>query len=422
MTNAPKGTKDLMPKETALFRYLENEFLKVASSYGYNEIMTPVIEHTELFSRGVGSGTDIVQKEMYTFKDLGGRSISLRPEGTAGVARAYVQSGELSKAKPVKYSYVSSCFRYEKPQSGRQRMFHQLGIECFGSKEVQADAEVIMLASDFLNNIGLKEITLKINSIGCNKCREKYKEALVKYYESVSENLCETCKIRLNTNPMRLLDCKEDECTKYSSDAPSILDFICSECANDFSKLQELLTDAGIQYEVDPRIVRGLDYYNKTAFEFIHEKIGAKATVCGGGRYDNLINTLAGIKEPGIGFGIGLERLMLAIDSENIDKSISTSPEYVIIPAGENVPHEKIYAIAKMLRNSGKTVVVDIMNRNFKSLIKYANKINAKYALILGEDELKNEAVTVKNMASGDQRTVKISELVNSQETIVREL
>ena len=418
MTNAPKGTKDLMPKETALFRYLENEFLKVASSYGYNEIMTPVIEHTELFSRGVGSGTDIVQKEMYTFKDLGGRSISLRPEGTAGVARAYVQSGELSKAKPVKYSYVSSCFRYEKPQSGRQRMFHQLGIECFGSKEVQADAEVIMLANDFLNNIGLKEITLKINSIGCNKCREKYKEALVKYYESVSENLCETCKIRLNTNPMRLLDCKEDECTKYSSDAPSILDFICSECANDFSKLQELLTDAGIQYEVDPRIVRGLDYYNKTAFEFIHEKIGAKATVCGGGRYDNLINTLAGIKEPGIGFGIGLERLMLAIDNENIDKSISTSPEYVIIPAGENVPHEKIYAIAKMLRNSGKTVVVDIMNRNFKSLIKYANKINAKYALILGEDELKNEAVTVKNMASGDQRTVKISELVNSQETI----
>ena len=418
MTNAPKGTKDLMSKETALFRYLENEFLKVASSYGYNEIMTPVIEHTELFSRGVGSGTDIVQKEMYTFKDLGGRSISLRPEGTAGVARAYVQSGDLSKAKPVKYSYVSSCFRYEKPQSGRQRMFHQLGIECFGSKEVQADAEVIMLASDFLNNIGLKEITLKINSIGCNKCREKYKEALVKYYESVSENLCETCKIRLNTNPMRLLDCKEDECTKYSSDAPSILDFLCSECANDFSKLQELLTDAGIQYEVDPRIVRGLDYYNKTAFEFIHEKIGAKATVCGGGRYDNLINTLAGIKEPGIGFGIGLERLMLAIDSENIDKSISTSPEYVIIPAGENVPHEKIYAIAKMLRNSGKTVVVDIMNRNFKSLIKYANKINAKYALILGEDELKNEAVTVKNMASGDQRTVKISELVNSQETI----
>ena len=418
MTNAPKGTKDLMPKETALFRYLENEFLKVASSYGYNEIMTPVIEHTELFSRGVGSGTDIVQKEMYTFKDLGGRSISLRPEGTAGVARAYVQSGDLSKAKPVKYSYVSSCFRYEKPQSGRQRMFHQLGIECFGSKEVQADAEVIMLARDFLNNIGLKEITLKINSIGCNKCREKYKEALVKYYESVSENLCETCKIRLNTNPMRLLDCKEDECTKYSSDAPSILDFICSECANDFSKLQELLTNAGIQYEVDPRIVRGLDYYNKTAFEFIHENIGAKATVCGGGRYDNLINTLAGIKEPGIGFGIGLERLMLAIDSENIDKSISTSPEYVIIPAGENVPHEKIYAIAKMLRNSGKTVVVDIMNRNFKSLIKYANKINAKYALILGEDELKNEAVTVKNMASGDQRTVKISELVNSQETI----
>ena len=418
MTNAPKGTKDLMPKETALFRYLENEFLKVASSYGYNEIMTPVIEHTELFSRGVGSGTDIVQKEMYTFKDLGGRSISLRPEGTAGVARAYVQSGELSKVKPVKYSYVSSCFRYEKPQSGRQRMFHQLGIECFGSKEVQADAEVIMLASDFLNNLGLKEITLKINSIGCNKCREKYKEALVKYYESVSENLCETCKIRLNTNPMRLLDCKEDECTKYSSDAPSILDFLCSECANDFSKLQELLTNAGIQYEVDPRIVRGLDYYNKTAFEFIHEKIGAKATVCGGGRYDNLINTLAEIKEPGIGFGIGLERLMLAIDSENIDKSISTSPEYVIIPAGENVPHEKIYAIAKMLRNSGKTVVVDIMNRNFKSLIKYANKINAKYALILGEDELKNEAVTVKNMASGDQKTVKISELVNSQETI----
>ncbi len=418
MTNAPKGTKDLMPKETALFRYLENEFLKVASSYGYNEIMTPVIEHTELFSRGVGSGTDIVQKEMYTFKDLGGRSISLRPEGTAGVARAYVQSGELSKAKPVKYSYVSSCFRYEKPQSGRQRMFHQLGIECFGSREVQADAEVIMLASDFLNNLGLKEITLKINSIGCSKCREKYKEALVKYYESVSENLCETCKIRLNTNPMRLLDCKEDECTKYSSDAPSILDFLCSECANDFSKLQELLTDAGIQYEVDPRIVRGLDYYNKTAFEFIHEKIGAKDTVCGGGRYDNLINILAGIKEPGIGFGIGLERLMLAIDSENIDKSISTSPEYVIIPAGENVPHEKIYAIAKMLRNSGKTVVVDIMNRNFKSLIKYANKINAKYALILGEDELKNEAVTVKNMASGDQRTVKISELVNSQETI----
>lgn len=418
MTNAPKGTKDLMPKETALFRYLESEFLEVALSYGYNEIMTPVIEHTELFSRGVGSGTDIVQKEMYTFKDLGGRSISLRPEGTAGVARAYVQSGDLSKAKPVKYSYVSSCFRYEKPQSGRQRMFHQLGIECFGSKEVQADAEVIMLASDFLSNIGLNEITLKINSIGCIKCREKYKKALVEYYESVSENLCETCKIRLNTNPMRLLDCKEDECTKYSSDAPSILDFLCSECAKDFSKLQELLTDAGIQYEVDPRIVRGLDYYNKTAFEFIHEKIGAKATVCGGGRYDNLINTLAGIEEPGIGFGIGLERLMLAIDSENIDKSISTSPEYVIIPAGENVPCEKIYAIAKMLRNCGKTVVVDIMNRNFKSLIKYANKINAKYALILGEDELKNEAVTVKNMASGDQRTVKISELVNSQETI----
>lgn len=418
MTNAPKGTKDLMPKETALFRYLEKEFLKTTSSYGYDEIMTPIIEHTELFSRGVGSGTDIVQKEMYTFKDLSGRSISLRPEGTAGVARAYVQSGELSKAKPIKYSYVSSCFRYEKPQSGRQRMFHQLGIECFGSKEVQADAEVIMLASDFLNKIGLTEISLKINSIGCNKCREKYKKALVEYYESVSENLCENCRNRLNTNPLRLLDCKEDECNKYSKEAPSILDFLCSECADDFTQLKELLTAADVKYEVDPHIVRGLDYYNKTAFEFIHEKIGAKATVCGGGRYDSLISTLAGIDEPGIGFGVGIERLMLAINSENIDKHISSSPEYVIIPAGKNVPYEKIYEIASQLRSCGKAVIVDIMNRNFKSLIKYADKINAKYALIIGEDELANDTVTVKDMINGAQELMKISELIDSQKAI----
>ncbi len=311
VTKAIKGTKDVLPKDVYKNQYIEATCLGVAEQFGYKEIRTPVFEHTELFQRGVGDTTDVVQKEMYTFDDKGGRSITLRPEGTAGAVRSYLENGLCNEALPQKVCYNTSCYRYEKPQAGRLREFHQFGVECFGSASPLADAEIIALAKAIFDNLEVKDLSLEINSIGCPTCRAEYHKALKEYFNARKDELCDTCKDRLDRNPMRILDCKSPVCSEIAKDAPVMLDYLCEECKEHFDKVQEYLKAQRIEFNINPKIVRGLDYYTKTVFEFVSDSIGAQGTVCGGGRYDGLVEELGGQKTASLGFGMGLERLML---------------------------------------------------------------------------------------------------------------
>ena len=316
---APKGTKDVLPDEAYKWIYIENRIREITRYYGFNEVRTPVFEHTEIFERGVGNETDIVQKEMYTFNDKAGRSITLKPEGTAGVVRAYIEKGMHSWAQPVKMYYLTPVFRYEAPQSGRLREHHQFGVEVFGTKCASADAEIICLAVALFRKLGISGLKLNINSIGCEKCRPTYHSVLKKYLETHISELCGICKGRFEKNPLRILDCKESVCGSIAGKAPKGLDFACEECQTHFSELQKYLKAADIEFFTNPRIVRGLDYYTKTVFEFISEDLGAQSTVCGGGRYDNLVAACGGHSTGGVGFGMGLERLLMVMDSQNID-------------------------------------------------------------------------------------------------------
>ncbi len=315
LTNAPKGTKDMLPEQAYKWHYVEEKFADICRKYGFKEIRTPMFEHTEVFQRGIGDTTDVVQKEMYTFNDHAGRSITLKPEGTSGAVRAFIEHKQYAEVQPTKYYYDTDCFRYEKPQSGRLRHFHQFGIEVFGTSNMLADAEVICLANDFLTDLGVKEIELRINSVGCPECRAKYRQALKDFIKPRYDELCGTCKDRYERNPMRILDCKSEICQGIVKDAPRMLDYLCDDCRQAFEELKTNLTSMGIGYTVDPNIVRGLDYYTKTAFEFVTTKIGAQGTVCGGGRYDHLIEELGGPPIPGVGFGLGIERLLLLMDA-----------------------------------------------------------------------------------------------------------
>ncbi|MGN1168531.1 MAG: histidine--tRNA ligase [Acutalibacteraceae bacterium] len=401
ITKAPRGTQDVLPSESHNNRFLENTLLEIADEFGFKEIRTPVFEHTELFSRGVGDTTDVVQKEMYTFLDKGGRSITLRPEGTAGAARAFLEHGLYNEPLPQKVCYITSCYRYEKPQAGRLREFHQFGVECFGTSSPAADAEVISLADEVFGFLGVEDIHLEINSIGCPECRKNYHAALKEYFESKKADLCPTCLERLDKNPMRILDCKSPVCSKIAEDAPIVIDYLCDDCAEHFKKVQEYLDEMLIPYSINPRIVRGLDYYTRTVFEFVSDSIGAQGTVCGGGRYDGLIEELGGAHVPSLGFGMGIERLALLLKNQGIKLPEAKRCDIYLAPIGDKASL-KAARLAQELRQSGVGAQFDIAGRSVKAQMKFANKLGAKFTVVIGDDDIESGVLKVKNMDSGE--------------------
>lgn len=408
---APRGTQDVLPGQSYRWRFVEDLVTEVSSLYGFKQIRFPTFEHTELFTRSVGDTTDVVQKEMYTFTVNGTeRSITLRPEGTAGTMRAVLERGLLNEALPLKLSYLTSCFRYEKPQAGRLREFHQFGVEMLGSALPAADAEVIGVADEIFRTLGIKNLEIQINSIGCPECRAKYHAALKTYFEGYKDKLCETCLTRLEKNPMRILDCKSPICSEIAKDAPIMLDYLCDECKEHFDGVEKRLDAMEIPYVINPKIVRGLDYYTKTVFEFVSNDLGAQSTVCGGGRYDGLIEQLGGAKTPGLGFAMGLERLLMIMDAQKIEIPKERVCELYIANIGETAGI-KAGQLTNSLRKEGFYVESDSMGRSLKAQMKYADKIGARMSMVLGDDELANGAAKVKNMATGEVRELKFEEL-----------
>ena len=413
LSKAPRGTRDILPKEVYKWHYVEKKFREICALYGYDEMRTPIFEHTEVFTRSVGDTTDIVQKEMYTFTDKGDRQISLKPEGTAGTIRSFIENKLYADTQPTKLFYITPCFRYERPQAGRQRQFHQFGIEALGSDEPSIDAEVISLAVQFFNELGLKDLSVNINSVGCPHCREEYNKTLKSYLDAKSDVLCETCLERKDKNPMRVIDCKNPTCKENIKDIPFMIDHLCDDCKNHFDKLQEYLREMDIKFVVDKTIVRGLDYYKKTAFEIISNDIGSQSTVCGGGRYDGLVEQLGGPKGiSGIGFGLGAERLLLTLENNNIEIKNPKATDIYIATIGD-VAKTKSFSLIKSLRDNHISADIDHLGKSLKAQFKYSDKINAKYTIVIGDDELANDAATLKNMQTSEQTTVKLSELVN---------
>ena len=410
LTNAPKGTKDLLPCQVHKWHYVEGKFADICRRYGFKEIRTPMFEHTEVFARGIGDTTDVVQKEMYTFNDHGNRSITLKPEGTSGAVRAFIEHKQYAEVQPTKYYYNTDCFRYEKPQSGRLRHFHQFGIEVFGTPNMMADAEVICLAHDFLTDLGITEIELRINSVGCPECRKKYREALKAYLLPHYEDLCGTCKERFERNPMRIIDCKSEICQAIVKDAPRMIEYLCDDCRNAFEDLKSNLTAMGIDFTIDPNIVRGLDYYTKTAFEFVTTKIGAQGTVCGGGRYDHLVEELGGPPIPGVGFGLGIERLLLLMEANNAYFPEENRVDAFIAVMGDAAKAFGL-KLARELRAKGITAEMDTLARNIKGQFKYADRLNARYTLVIGDNELEKGVVSLKDMVKSEQREIKIEDI-----------
>ena len=411
LTQAPKGTKDVLPAEVYKWHFVEKAFDDICQRYGFKEMRTPEFEHTELFKRGVGDTTDIVQKEMYTWEQAQ-RSLTLRPEGTSPVVRAFVEHKLYAEVQPSKFYYNISCFRYEKPQSGRQREFHQFGVEVFGTDNMMADAEVIALANDFLKEMHVTDIELRINSIGCPKCREAYKTVLKDWLKPKYDQLCDTCKERYERNPMRILDCKSPQDQELVKGAPMMMDHLCEECQTAFDDLKEDLTAMGIHFVVDPGIVRGLDYYTKTAFEFVTTAIGAQGTVCGGGRYDNLSEELGGPPIPGVGFGLGIERLLITMEAGGFEIPVPTGADAFIVFMGEEARREGM-ALMHQLRQEGFKVEMDNMARNVKNQFKSADRTGAIATIVIGEEELAQRKVALKNMATGEQIDVPMDEIVD---------
>lgn len=402
---APKGTKDTMPRDSYKVQYIEKEFSELCRLYGFGEVRTPMFEITELFNRGVGETTDIVQKEMYTFEDLGHRSITLKPEGTSPAVRAFIESHDYAEMQPTKYYYDTPCFRYERPQAGRLREFHQFGVENFGTPDMMADAEVIALASDFIKKIGIEDVELRINSVGCRECRPVYRKALQDYLRPYYEELSDISKDRFESNPMRIIDSKDITDQRIAKDAPYMLDYLCDDCKAAFEALKTNLDAMGISYGVDPRIVRGLDYYTKTAFEFVTTKIGAQGTICGGGRYDHLVEEIGGPSIPGVGFGLGKERLLILMEQNDIVVDDPNVPDISVSFIGDKA---RLYALdlVHKLRAGGVSAIIDTLNRNLKGQMKYANKLNARYSVVIGENEIEKGIVTLKNMYSGEQKEI----------------
>ena len=412
LTKAPRGTKDITPKDAYKWNYVENKFREICSLFGYEEMRTPIFEHTELFKRSVGDTTDIVQKEMYSFTDKGERDITLKPEGTAGVVRAFLENKLYADTQPTKLFYITPCFRYERPQAGRQRQFHQFGIEALGSDKPSLDAEVIALAVQFFNEVGLKDLAVSINSVGCPTCRAEYNVKLKEYLDAKSDVLCETCLDRKDKNPMRVIDCKNPNCKENLNDIPFMVDHICDDCKDHFEKLQSYLKEMDINFVVDRSIVRGLDYYKKTAFEIISNDIGSQSTVCGGGRYDGLVEQLGGPKGvSGIGFGLGVERLLLTMENNNIEIENPYATDIFIVTIGDEAK-TKSFKLLKDLRTNHISAENDHLDRSVKAQFKYSDKINAKFTIVIGDDELANDTATLKNMSTSEQTTIKLSEIV----------
>ena len=405
ITTAPRGTKDLLPLESYKWQYVEKEFNNVCAQFNYKETRVPTFEHTELFERGVGDTTDVVEKQMYTFLDKGNRSITLRPEGTASVVRSFLQNSLYAEAMPAKMYYNIPCFRYEKSQKGRLREFHQFGVEVFGAEAPTIDAEVISLALTFLDRVGLKDLTVHINSIGCKECRKKYNDALREFLRPRLDKLCDTCKGRFERNPLRILDCKSEICQEQIQGAPVLLDYICDDCREHFEKFKACLDNMGIKYEIDPGIVRGLDYYSKTVFEII----SGDFTVCGGGRYDGLVEELGGQSTPAIGFGLGIERLLLRLEETG---AVIPEPEKVdlyVAPLGEKASLY-VQQLVYNLRKKGIKAETDHMGRGLRAQMKYADKIGCRYSLVLGDNEIDTGVASVKNMTDGTKTDIKLDE------------
>lgn len=403
-----KGTKDILPEEIKKWQYVESIAKEIFENYGYEEIRVPVIEKTELFLRGVGETTDVVQKEMYVFEDKGKRSIALRPEGTAGVVRAYIENGMSSMPSPTKLWYSMPMYRYENVQKGRQREFHQIGVELLGSKSYLADVETIEMATRLLNKLNIKDVMLTINSIGCKTCRKQYQEALKEFIRPNLDKYCDTCKTRFEKNPMRILDCKEEACKELNKNAPKITDYLCEECKEHFENVKKSLDLLGITYIVDERIVRGLDYYTKTVFEFV-SKID-NLTVLAGGRYDGLVQELGGPDVEGIGFATGVERLIDIFDKNNQELDLSKKMQYFIANIGEEA---NTYAskIVSSLRDKGIYVEKDIVGRSLKAQLKYADKKNAKYVITIGDSELETKRAIRKEMSTGKEEEIDLESL-----------
>lgn len=405
ITKKIKGTEDVLPKDSYRWQFVEDVMRKESATYGFKEIRTPVFEHTELFARGVGQTTDVVQKEMYTFDTKGGESVTLRPEGTAGAARAVLEHGLVNDSLPIKASYFVSCYRYEKPQAGRLREFHQFGLECYGTQSPAADAELICAAQSIFDRLGIKQLRLEINSIGCPTCRAEYHKALKEYFYGYKDELCETCNSRLEKNPMRILDCKSPVCSKIAQGAPKITDYLCDECKEHFASVQKYLDAAGVEYTVNPTIVRGLDYYTKTVFEFVTDFIGAQGTVCGGGRYDGLIEELGGKHLPSLGFAMGIERLLMLMDKQGIEIPKPSTCDLYVAVMGESASL-KSFEIIKAVRSCGLIAETDIVGRGLRAQMKYADKIGAKFSMVLGDNEIEQGKAVIKNMSSGEQTEI----------------
>lgn len=412
ITKAIKGTKDVLPKDVHKIQYIESTMLDTAEKFGYREMRTPVFEHTELFQRGVGDTTDVVQKEMYTFDDKGGRSITLRPEGTAGAVRAFLENGLSNEALPQKICYITSCYRYEKPQAGRLREFHQFGIECLGTASPLADAEIIAVAKSIFDTLGVQGLSLEINSIGCPACRAKYHEALRAYFSARANELCATCRDRLERNPMRILDCKSPVCREIAAGTPTVLAYLCQECSAHFEQVQTYLQAQHIDFTINPQIVRGLDYYTKTVFEFVSHDIGAQGTVCGGGRYDGLVEEIGGQPTPSLGFGLGLERLQLLMETQGCAFPPPAPADLFIAALGEKAT-VKAVELAGDMRKEGFSVLYDLNQRSLRAQLKYADKLGARFNLVIGDHEVEAGTAKLKNMQSGEENDISLTTFVN---------
>ena len=410
MINIPKGTKDVVPDAAYKWHYLEDVVRKTAAEFGFKEIRTPTFEHTELFLRGVGETTDIVNKEMYTFTDKGDRSITLKPEGTAGVARAYIENCLGDMPQPVKMYYLTPVFRYERPQAGRLREHHQFGVELYGSASPYADAEVMLVAKTLFDKLGLTEPVLNINSIGCPECRKKYNAALKEYLAGNIDKMCASCRERFDKNPLRILDCKEPGCKAVTASAPKTLEYLCDDCRAHFEKLQSILSSAGVEFKVNPSVVRGLDYYTGTVFEFISSAIGAQGTVCGGGRYNNLVSEVGGKPTPAVGFGMGLERLIMILENLNLYLGEPETPTIYIAPTSE-AEAEAAFSVVGELRKKGVSAECDIMGRSLKAQMKYAGKRGYAFVAVMGADEINSGKIKIKRMSDGVETECAISDI-----------
>jgi len=412
LMNAPRGTKDILPDGIGQWLYLEQKIREICGRYGYKEIRTPLFEHTELFQRGIGDTTDVVEKEMYTFTDRGGRSITLRPENTAAAVRAYLQNKLYAGTALTKLFYIGSMFRYDRPQAGRYREFHQFGVEALGEMNPAVDAEIIILAVRFLESLGLKELSLSLNSVGCPQCRPVYRQRLQEFFKDKLSGLCEDCQSRYDRNPMRILDCKHEQCRQLSIGAPEITDCLCDECRDHFSRVQEYLRTAGISFQLDPRLVRGLDYYTKTAFEVKYAPLGAQSAVAGGGRYDGLVEEIGGSPTPAVGFAVGLERVLLALEQQQLLPTLPDAVDVFVVALGENV-QTTAFQLLMAMRSVGLSAQMDFAGRSMKAQMKQANKANARFVVILGEDEVREQAATLRNMQTSEQEKVTMKEIIN---------